>query len=219
MAGIPPWLDIHPSELVNAARAGTEAAQGQERIGLEQQRLAQSAGQAAAQLGMERQRLAMADKQTQMENQLRKQTLQQEFQRSQAQLEVAKAYHEATLGLAKDRLDTETQRLQQTIKQQANKADPFKLQQAKTLQDAYLEAIKNYQKNPTGPNARIASGFGQQAKQFDQSADTGQQPDAAAPSPNGTPGIPKPGDVLAGHTYKGGDPADQNSWEPVNAGQ
>ena len=40
---------------------------------------------------------------------------------------------------------------------------------------------------------------------------------APAPSEGGLPeGSPKPGDIEDGYRFKGGDPADRNSWEPVS---
>lgn len=39
----------------------------------------------------------------------------------------------------------------------------------------------------------------------------GAQPKAAAPAPGG----PKPGDVVDGYRFKGGNPADQSNWDPV----
>ena len=40
---------------------------------------------------------------------------------------------------------------------------------------------------------------------------------AVAPSEGGLPeGSPKPGDIEDGYRFKGGDPADRNSWEPVS---
>lgn len=47
---------------------------------------------------------------------------------------------------------------------------------------------------------------------------SGSQPRAgqpAAPNTGGRPAPPKPGDVVKGYRFKGGNPADRNSWEPA----
>ena len=119
MPELPPWLNFSPQTFAGAAEAGIRLRQSQEQIGLEAQRLQQSAAQSAAQLGMESQRLAASERQAAMESQIHRETLLSNFQRSQTQAAVTQAYHAATLGLAKSRLDQESQKLQAATQEKA----------------------------------------------------------------------------------------------------
>ena len=164
---VPPWLDVGPRDFAAAKEAGMKAQ-------LERASLAQSAQQAAQQLGLERERLAASERQAAREALISQEQIKANFARSQTQIAVAQAYHNATLGLAKNRLDLEGAKLQQTVqaqnaalteraKQAAGKPDPYKLEQYKTLQSAYLDAVKNYEKQsdrrecPDGPQLRRSS--------------------------------------------------------------
>ena len=55
--------------------------------------------------------------------------------------------------------------------------------------------------------------YNEQVQNLKQKFSGGGQP-AAAPA-QGAPPPPKPGDVLDGHRFKGGDPSKQENWEPV----
>ncbi len=105
---VPPWLDVTPAQFGQAAAEGARlnlsrqelAQRGQE----ENARLQMSAAASAAQLGMEQKRLAATEKQMAMQHQLREDMLASNFQRAQTQSAVARAYHEAMIGLGKQRL-------------------------------------------------------------------------------------------------------------------
>jgi hypothetical protein len=123
---LPPWLNFSPQTFVGAAETGRRLQQSQEqiglegeRVGLERERLAQSAGQATAQLGMEGQRLAAQERQAMMEAQIHRETILSNFQRAQTQAAMTQAYHQATLGIAKNRLDLEGQKLHQGVQTRA----------------------------------------------------------------------------------------------------
>jgi hypothetical protein len=106
-------LDVTPAQFGQAAAEGA-------RVNLQRQELAQHTAQANAQLGMEQQRLDASERQAAMEAQIRRETLVANFQRSQTQAAVAQAYHQATLGIAKNRLNLESQKLQQATQDKAS---------------------------------------------------------------------------------------------------
>ncbi len=105
---VPAWLDVTPAQFGQAAAEGARlnlsrqelAQRGQE----ENAKLQMSAAASAAQLGMEQKRLAATEQQMAMQHQLREDMLASNFQRAQTQSAVARAYHEAMIGLGKQRL-------------------------------------------------------------------------------------------------------------------
>jgi hypothetical protein len=75
--------------------------------------------------------------------------------------------------------------------------DPTQATEARKQAIAARTALSKFGVDPDGPSAQAAAPGG----------------GAAAPAPRG---MPKPGDVVNGHTFKGGDPTDKNSWKEVN---
>src|SRR5208283_284218 len=145
---IPPWLNIQPSDYTSAAQAGAQLGLGarrqqfaeqteQTQQDFEQQRLQQSAAEAAGQLALKKQGIAAAERQHAREVQLRQDMLMSNFMREQTQQSVAQAYHQAQLGLAKNRLDLEGQKLQQSTQQAA--AQLTQKQQAAAYKQAHPE--------------------------------------------------------------------------------
>lgn len=69
--------------------------------------------------------------------------------------------------------------------------------------------------------ARITRGFVEnQRKHIEQMKKmapwlSDEQPAARQPTPAPEPAGPKPGDVMDGYRFKGGDPSDQNNWEQI----
>src|SRR6516164_1427352 len=90
MAELPPWLNVGPENYLRAAVAGGEA-------GLRARAEANQAAEEQARLTNEQ---AMAK----MQADVRKQVLQQQMLRQQQMIEMNKAYKEAQVGLAQDRL-------------------------------------------------------------------------------------------------------------------
>lgn len=90
MPDLPPWLNVQPSQFLEATERGTQA-------GLQNQAQQNQAAEAQA-------RLTHEDQMAKMEAEMRKQVLQQNFLRQNAQLENIKAYREAQVGLAQGRL-------------------------------------------------------------------------------------------------------------------
>ena len=116
---LPPWLNFSPQTFVAAGEAGVRARQQDQQLGLEGQRLAQESAQANAQLGMEAQRLQASQRQAGMEAQVQREQILSNFNRSQTQAAITSAYHAATLGLAKSKLDLEAKKLQQVTADKA----------------------------------------------------------------------------------------------------
>jgi hypothetical protein len=126
MPELPPWLNFSPQTFVGAAETGRRLQQSQEqiglegeRVGLERERFAQSVSQSAAELGLQHQRLAASERQTAMEAQIHRETILSNFNRAQTQAALTQAYHQATLGIAKSRLDQEGQKLQAATQEKA----------------------------------------------------------------------------------------------------
>ncbi len=105
---IPPWLDVTPAQFGQAAAEGQRLqlsrAELAQRAQEENARLQQSAAATAAQLGLAQQRLAASEKQMAMQSKLREEMIAANFQRAQTQSAVTNAYHEAMIGLGKQRL-------------------------------------------------------------------------------------------------------------------
>lgn len=105
----PPWLDVKPSDFVHAANEGASAGLGAARLrqageseagrlALEAQSINERAAAQEAQLS-EHERIA------QMEAQTRKEIAQQNQLRETQQLAIQQAYHQAQIGLGKQRID------------------------------------------------------------------------------------------------------------------
>jgi hypothetical protein len=142
---IPPWLDVSPSQFVQAREAGVRAGQENAQLGqqgdlerarlaqerdlegarisqqgqMEGARLAQSAAEAAQQLGLAKQRLEAQQKQTAMEFQAGQETAKQNFMLRQTQDAVANAYKQAQIGLGQQRIDQTAKKVQQDTAEKA----------------------------------------------------------------------------------------------------
>lgn len=113
---LPPWLQTGPRDFVAAGergmQAGLEAARTQQagdiaarNASLEGQRIAQSAAEEQAQIGMEHARLDQQAKQASMAMQAEKEQAQRDFDLKTQQQNVAAAYHQATIGIQKAKLE------------------------------------------------------------------------------------------------------------------
>lgn len=185
---LPPWLDVTPAQF------GQAAAEGQ-RVNLERARLQQSAHQAAAQLGLEAQRLAASERQAAMSAQIHREQVQANFQRAQSQQAMAKAYHDAQLGLQKQRLDLAGQKLQAGVQTAADQLN--QKQQAAAYKQAH----------PQVSNAELMSLFPGVPPNFIAAMDK----PATAPTETVTQHFPlvqgQPADVKPAHTRGWYNPA------------
>jgi hypothetical protein len=115
------------------------------------------------------------------------------------------------------------------------KPDPYAFEQYKTLQAAYLNAVKAYEKS-TNPGeqarlSRIATNYRQQVDALRPSIQKPDQtgtpvaafragqptPAPAAPAAAAASNLPQAGDVVNGYTFKGGELTDPKNWEAVSA--
>lgn len=127
---IPPWLNVQPSQFVQAASEGAAAGQRTAQLGLEGQRLAQDAAQhsasladqanaQAAQIQMEQAKLAQAAQQEQVELQAKKDQAAQAAAMAMQQHEVEHAYKMANINLGQQRLQSVAQAAAEKQKQAA----------------------------------------------------------------------------------------------------
>jgi hypothetical protein len=240
---IPPWLDVSPSQFVQAREAGVRAGQENAQLGqqgdlerarlaqerdlegarisqqgqMEGARLAQSAAEAAQQLGLAKQRLEAQQKQTAMEFQAGQETAKQNFMLRQTQDAVANAYKQAQIGLGNQKLDLAGQKLKLDVQTVAaktatatSKPDPIAMKQFDTVEAAYLNAVKEYQKAKasTDPNvqstagdlARIAKNYSDRADKLAASMQGPKTPAAAfnAATATGTTPGPQPASAALG---------------------
>lgn len=242
MASIPPWLDVSPASFVGAAESGRRLQQGDEQIGLEHQRLAQSAQQAAAELGMQQQELAAKQKQQAIDNQISQEQLKNQFLRTQTQQSITQAYHDALIGLGQDRI---TEQAKTTALAHADRLAAIQARMkpagetmTRTTDFGAVAGTPSVPAQPAGRSYLWGAIGGRPATPamtgtpaIDKSrvtervqAPIGSSPvDAfrsAQPVPTNAPpvspapqgALPKVGDVVNGYTFKGGDPADQKNW-------
>ena len=222
MANLPPWLDVTPSSFVQAREAGDQMGLQRARLGQEgalesarinQQgalamaQLHQSAAQAAASLAQKQQELEAGQKQTAVEFQAAQETAKQNFMLRQTQDAVLNAYRQAQIGLGKQRVQQEGQRIQQAVQtataREASKVDPIAVKQFDTLQSAYLNAVKEYQKaqaagdgEKAGNLARIANEYKSRADKLAETIRGTGTPAGAFAAATTTGTIPPPGAPL-----------------------
>src|SRR6185503_19307852 len=95
---LPSWVQVNPKDFVQAASAGAEAGLGAARTMITARQVQQEAGLAAA-------RLSQQERIAQMEMTARREIAEQNNLREQQQLAIQNAYHQAQIGVAKDRIE------------------------------------------------------------------------------------------------------------------